>query len=930
MCEADAARTSSLTIADRETSFRTSSLGGLDSPPTPHPRFDLSMEEEQRLTDEWGLSEVLSNAAESEYLLRTGRGLARFPSTTRSEAGIVGRVDGRGEAEDRSGEADENVEVLETKSMPDLDRPRTVSFADAVLEGLEQRLRHAPPPRALSTRSNDDSSSTGTRIKILERTATQRLRARTQSLGPSQAGMASLPSLSNLSGDGSVGDLSSGRGGIAARDSLFQRPTSVHTTRTRSIDAPDARPSMDGLSVVTSRLSLALPPDSVDPARPPTPSATDALSAPRPSNSLSTYTSRFDPLVIAAHRTELAKDRPRFANPDAGRPPKVVLMPAPLAGREESLSRREWREGSDSASEGEAVEGGREAEREEEDEEEEAEEVPEGLKEPLHPAGALYGRSLMDVIAERKAILKAQQRAYVPGSDGRKSMLEWNDSAAGKDAFERLGPAGRDEENLPLALVPGGQAALAAKKARAAKVQSTMSIFGPDLVYQREIAQMRELEEVERAEREEREKQEEERRVSEEARRRKGKLRKGGKRKKGHEGGTGEAAPRVQEAVEWQPETVVVAEEEPVEFASPAEAPLHIDAPPADPHPSRRTIAPSISVSFGVSQAASTSDWFEEVLAAPSATKDADDALSDGEDGDLHRPRTVSSLALYHRPSSAAAFDTGHNIFLSSDSSSSDAESEDLDELTLPVNPSPSGAHSDTRHLPFPGEPSSNGHETASLAETQDDVPLAVRYSRHAVALPPIESTGLDDLVRLVPQDQRQEGADDVEDEDDAPLGARFSRMMPSTDDGDEIPLALRRVVLAPSAFAAPALQQAFASVRPIGDDGRTIASDNSDDLPLGLKTAATAPFSQYPRVTYPFPLAMPYPAPGAPFPCSTSQFFPQPIVPPFMPVTTSPLPPHPHAQLALAQMQMQAAMQQQAALAGEDSIDRWRRGISG
>lgn len=530
--------------------------------------LDLDPDEEERLADEWGLSDVLSNAGSEEALavLRRDYLGANVPRATRSEVGVlVGR-----RARDEEGDGD--VEVLETKSMPDLDRPRTVSFADAVLESLEQRLSGAPmlPPRPRSTISggDDDAGTTGTRVKILERTATQRMRARTRSLGP-------LARATGLSGDGSVGEVPSGRSGIASRDSLFQRPSSVYTTRTASVGALDAaalaRPSMDGLSLAPSRLSLAFPSgpavgaadDAPLPARPAT-----SLSLVAPSIAPSAYTSRFDPLVIAAHRAELAKDRPKFANPDGGKPPRVVLMPAPLAGRVASPPRRMRREGPDLEENEEAREAAEKEDGDGEGEGREDEVVPEGLREPLHPAGALYGRSLMDVIAERKAILKAQQRAYVPGSDGRKSMFEM-----GAAALDRQTPAAQhdegDEENVPLALVPGGGGAGGARQARApaARVKSTLSIFGPDLVYQRELAQMRELEETERAEREAREREEEAKRVRKEARRRKGKLRKGGRRKRRNEDALQDGALRPQEAVEWQPEAAVAAEE-PVELAA--------------------------------------------------------------------------------------------------------------------------------------------------------------------------------------------------------------------------------------------------------------------------------------------------------------------------------------------------------------------------
>lgn len=347
-------------------------------------------------------------------------------------------------------------------------------------------------------------------------------------------------------------------------------------------------------------------------------------------------------------------------------------------------------------------------------------------------------------------------------------------------------------------------------------------------------------------------------------------------------------------------------------------------------------MAPSISVPLGVSQGEITSDWFEEVLAAPQAAKGGGGASSDDGEEDLYKPRPVSSLGSYHRPGSAAAFDTRRNTFLSSDSSSSsDAGSDVLDDLASPVDDSVSpGETGDQRLLPLPGEPSSNGHDSASLAETEDDVPLGIRYSRQSLALPAIKPTGLEDLARLVPQPQSQDEASEAQDEDDAPLGARFSRVMPAQDDGDDFPLALRRVALAPSAaFTAPPMPQPFASIRPVGDDGKTVVSDDSDDLPLGLKAAPTThPFAQHPSAPYPFPHAMPHPAAhAAGFPYSASQAFLPPFVPTFAPAVVPPLAPNPPAHLALAQIQMEAAMQQQAALAGGgDSIERWRRDIAG
>lgn len=41
----------------------------------------------------------------------------------------------------------------------------------------------------------------------------------------------------------------------------------------------------------------------------------------------------------------------------------------------------------------------------------------------VRPAGVLYGKSLLDVLSDRKKHLKSRQRSYNPGNDGTKPLL---------------------------------------------------------------------------------------------------------------------------------------------------------------------------------------------------------------------------------------------------------------------------------------------------------------------------------------------------------------------------------------------------------------------------------------------------------------------------------------------------------------------------
>ncbi|KPV78140.1 uncharacterized protein RHOBADRAFT_64338 [Rhodotorula graminis WP1] len=125
-------------------------------------------------------------------------------------------------------------------------------------------------------------------------------------------------------------------------------------------------------------------------------------------------------------------------------------------------------------------------------------------------------------------------------------------------------------------------------------------------------------------------------------------------------------------------------------------------------------------------------------------------------------------------------------------------------------------------------------------------------------------------------------------------------------------------------------LEAPTARLHALDDDGRTV-SDESDDRPLGLKAGGhlggggapipTYPYQQHPHALPGMPLAPGYPPVARALPYSHSHFsLAAPTLAGFGGVA-----PDPQAQLALAQMQMQAAMQKQAS----DPIERWRNEVA-
>lgn len=513
--------------------------------------LNLSTGEEERLADEWGLGEALSRAAsvsppdgpgEPELL----RGTSERPHALAS--GAVSSDEREGAAATGHIEPGDHFEVLETRSEPALSRHVTTTFADEVLGNLEQRL-HAAASRAalqrkVATTRDDGYISDGPRLKILERTPSQRRRERRPQ---SAATLPALPSLNNIAGhefDG-VWTSGDGGGGIATRDPLFrgaqatrrQSPTSGSMT---SDGQRLARPSssIDQYGVSTrppTRLSTAFPREATRSAEGGPTSNTELSSSPtearvpdpfRPKSVLSIYTSRFDPAVMAAQRAELVKDRPKFADPDAGKPPRVVLMPAPLAGQPLLPALPPRPDGPEPACD-DATSSILQ------DDADEDEEVPPGLQEPKRPAGALYGRSLLDVMAERKALLKGQQRAYVPGSDGRRQMFDLHVPDAHQLSLDQSTPPPPASAEAAHPGDTGTGDDPPRRRPEAARLtladrKAVQSIFGPDMLYQRELAMAKELEAIEQRERAAREELEALKRDEAEQRKVRNKLRKGG------------------------------------------------------------------------------------------------------------------------------------------------------------------------------------------------------------------------------------------------------------------------------------------------------------------------------------------------------------------------------------------------------------------
>lgn len=385
----------------------------------------MSVEEQaeaERLADEWGLGEILRG----DRPATPGGTQLPFPRMHDVEA------------------ADE------TASMPDLDRPRLRVMSDvsngillrdtAVVTGAEGVLQPGP------------------RIKILDGKATppSRLPRRHTMLDAERADLPDfsfdadlpLPSLEDLTLDTTSSRLSqaavsSDRDGRGSSGAVSPRPLSSMSRHLSPVEpseeAPwassDTRPGGGGPSAGRTRTDSTF------------------------SAGLTAFTSRFDPAMIQLAKAEIAKDRPVFVNKLAGAPPKIVLMPAPLAGRPPSPPPKIRAEGPES-----------------DDEEEQ------------RPPGALYGRSLLDVMTERQEQLKSRQKQYVRAQDGRATMHDWAGTPAGQALLRH------NAEADAASLAPMDQLSVH-------RMPRSVSVFGPDLIYARDLEKRRELDEVEARER---------------------------------------------------------------------------------------------------------------------------------------------------------------------------------------------------------------------------------------------------------------------------------------------------------------------------------------------------------------------------------------------------------------------------------------------
>lgn len=472
-------------------------------------------EEAERLASEWGLGGYLSQLGSGSQSGSVGSigsplsGILGLPLTATNSHGI---------STDNDPDA---TEALETHSMPDLDHARPLSAFS-----MYNSAQSVSGPTELPVR----------RVKILER------RTSDGQLKPQSLEALNLPSFGDLA------SLAAGNSTTSASSPTDTRPGSVQRVsvfsladRTTATSFPSrissdmGRPStsmsrpmssysrpLSRLSIATSGVVRATTPGSTTgfPSRQSTqeedgndddePLET-LVSRPHSTSPTTPFTSRFDPAMLALARQEIEKERPVFKNKSASAPPAVVLMPAPLAGRSLSPPRKPRVDGPDDDQDSEQdpdLDGPG-------DEDDEA-----TLQ---RPAGALYGRSLMDVMTEKKALLKARARHYDAGKDGRRSMGDWADSPA---AQRFLATTGTVDDGASIV----GTGALAKPQApHLPGSRSVMSMFGPDVIYQRDLEQLRLIEadeERERLAREELEaaEKEQERELAEQRHSGKGKL----------------------------------------------------------------------------------------------------------------------------------------------------------------------------------------------------------------------------------------------------------------------------------------------------------------------------------------------------------------------------------------------------------------------
>ncbi|KAK4702661.1 hypothetical protein P7C70_g3561, partial [Phenoliferia sp. Uapishka_3] len=706
-------------------------------------------EEEERLAGEWGLSDYMSH-------LGSGGSSAGFEFVGRAKESGENRLPFPGEATEE--------DHLETRSQPDMPgaRDRTSTFTLPSADAFESSLDKAAPRTRLRILERPSGSRSRTQSALELPTfeslpsfsssdPTSILHSRSPALRPTTPASPLSGRQSEDSGSGFRRSMSLSR--PLSRGSMASRPISRQSFGSRPISRQSYAANSDHLDHEEPSNSFERPQTSMS-ARPMSTFSTTP----------STFTSRFDPTMLALAKEELAKDRPVFTNKEAGAPPKVVLMPAPLAGRPLVPPKPPRAEGPDPESEPEELEG----------------EAGEQDGKKHRPAGALYGRSLMDVLEERALLSKARARQFVPGQDGRRSMMDWGKAAPGEVHLADMALEGSaPEQPGQLAVMP--------------RSRTHMSIFGPDLVYQRENKIRIELDRIEAQEREEQERRDAE--VWEREKKKKD-------AKKGKNSKVVQRLAAEQKLEGRSPSRLGDAFQEVAEPSSPVRNYTTSPQENSTPRARRSSVAPSLSMPAGL-DAAQTA-WF-----SPPSPSPASEASSSSE----HQ----YAPARHRAPSPDTPTNPSRRPHLRTLSSAEQANA--LRTSVMMGKMSPEAAAKESARLGL-GTQSSADDDSRPLGErlsTQltfvSPPKLHVKLSTDSFNLTPGERTDLAGLSGSSPEPPTS----DDEDEDDVPLGIRKIALDQGDSDDDEIPLGLRHA-------SQPAL-------------------DDEDDRPLGL--AVATPYHQ-------------------------------------------------------------------------------------
>lgn len=443
----------------------------------------LSSVSETRLRSLYGGSDNGLGSERSSQRVQEGQGSRNSEvSSSYSVQGTAGLGSRRGSfqsnyrntvfSEAQGSEKDEeNLEVLivekrsnqpkklRRKSLPPLSRPITIPPRSVSAERI--------PPVNLRPRAKSFEASRSLSLSLLP---------------PLELEQDSLSSA--IHNSPSINSLSSDR--RSSLPSLLPPTRRLSTSISDYLSFPtfrddDISPTIDPLRLSSSTEELLSFPlifndsMSLPDSRRPTPSLEPGLRSPTFSSFSSSprFTSRFDPSVLDLARKEMEGDRVVFTNKEAGSAPRNVIMPTPLSGQPPIIKKKVRVEGPEEQDEPEFEEGLIDVE---------------GGKKGQRPAGKLYGTSLLNMLDERKNTNKSKQKQYIPGNDGRRTMMDWKvkEVVIGEVVG---GPENATTSEVADEGIAGGRSMPRAK--------STMSIFGPDLLYQRDLERRRVVEEQE-------------------------------------------------------------------------------------------------------------------------------------------------------------------------------------------------------------------------------------------------------------------------------------------------------------------------------------------------------------------------------------------------------------------------------------------------